>query len=494
MKLLDRYLLRELMVPLAVCLVGITVFFIAFELIAGLNRFQEHHLNVKDVLDIYLVKTPEILVFILPISLLLALLKAITNHARHNEITAIRAAGVSLWRIILPYLAVGLFCSFAVLFMNEEWVPESKSNQMEIMSRHTRDETAVQPNLRYNFFYPGFQDNRKWVVTLFDTKSGILHNPIVYWRENGRDWTLIAHRAEYIDGKWTFYGTNHVGPGDIANLPQLAAALQKPDNNFTEYVRTNLTPATSTLLAKYTGGENPELRKALAMDLNHFLFNGSLYDTKLFYGIKLSPDVVNLIARNAEGTDAVELNYLLLADAFPSLSCRKSAYSVKVYRDKSELHSNDIPVLYTNRLVMPQFGESLDDFVTEAKFNDRFINLNPMESIEIPIYELHHYLSSHPMLSGKPLAQLETQMHERIAMPWTCLVVVLISVPFGAAGGRRNIFKGVAGSIFICFSYYVLVRICLALGSAGWMPAWLAAWLPNGLFGCIGCMLISKVD
>ena len=45
----------------------------------------------------------------LPIALLLALLYALTNHARHNEITAMRAAGVSLWRLCVPYFVIGLW-------------------------------------------------------------------------------------------------------------------------------------------------------------------------------------------------------------------------------------------------------------------------------------------------------------------------------------------------------------------------------------------------
>ena len=68
---------------------------------------------------------PEILVLILPVALLLALLYALTNHARHQELTAIRCAGVSLWRICLPYLAVGLAVSLASFALNEFWVPGS---------------------------------------------------------------------------------------------------------------------------------------------------------------------------------------------------------------------------------------------------------------------------------------------------------------------------------------------------------------------------------
>src|SRR5580698_6643442 len=114
MRLLDRYLLRELLVPLGYCLCGILIIFIAFDLVFTLHVYQENRLLVSDVVELYIVKIPDMLVFMLPIVLLLALLYALTNHARHHEITAIRAAGVSLWRICVPYLIVGFFLSLAL--------------------------------------------------------------------------------------------------------------------------------------------------------------------------------------------------------------------------------------------------------------------------------------------------------------------------------------------------------------------------------------------
>ena len=62
---------------------------------------------------------------ILPAALLLALLYALTNHARHQELTAMRAAGQSLWRLCFPYLAVGVFFSVLLFLLNEQWLPDN---------------------------------------------------------------------------------------------------------------------------------------------------------------------------------------------------------------------------------------------------------------------------------------------------------------------------------------------------------------------------------
>ncbi len=90
-------------------------------------------------------------------------------------------------------------------------------------------------------------------------------------------------------------------------------------------------------------------------------------------------------------------------------------------------------------------------------------------------------------------ALLMTQFHGRLAQPYTCLVVAVVALPFGAMGGRRNVYAGVAGSVGICFFYFVLVRWGLPPGTAGSIPALLAAWLPNLIFAGVGLAMLRKV-
>src|SRR5271169_138866 len=135
MRLLDRYLLRELLVPLGYCLSGFLLLWVTADLVNEFGSLQENKLSAGEIVAYYLVQAPGFLVLGMPIALLLALLYALTNHARHHEITAIRAAGVSLWRLCLPYLAVGVLCSLAVLALNELWVPDS-ADRAERIKKH----------------------------------------------------------------------------------------------------------------------------------------------------------------------------------------------------------------------------------------------------------------------------------------------------------------------------------------------------------------------
>jgi hypothetical protein len=80
-----------------------------------------------------------------------------------------------------------------------------------------------------------------------------------------------------------------------------------------------------------------------------------------------------------------------------------------------------------------------------------------------------------------PAASTRTKFDGRLAAPWTCLVVVLIAIPVWRGLRPAQSVFGVAGSIFICFTYFVVQQVSLALGTGGHLPAWLAAWLPNWL-------------
>src|SRR5436190_15271552 len=110
------------------------LFWTSFHLFTHLAEFQEKHLKGKEVLQYYLFTAPENLSLVLPVALLLAALYALTNHSRHHELTAIRAAGISLWRLALPYFAVGFLASVSLFAINEFWAPDKSDRADAILA------------------------------------------------------------------------------------------------------------------------------------------------------------------------------------------------------------------------------------------------------------------------------------------------------------------------------------------------------------------------
>jgi lipopolysaccharide export LptBFGC system permease protein LptF len=142
-------------------------------------------------------------------------------------------------------------------------------------------------------------------------------------------------------------------------------------------------------------------------------------------------------------------------------------------------------------LPMALFAETPEQIRSEIKVG----KLNSFKSVrkaQLSIQEILEYRRLHPGGTNKD-DMLDTKLHGRLAAPWTCLVVVLIALPFGAAAGRRNVAVGVASSIVICFAYFVLLQLALALGTSGRVEPWVAAWSPNALFALVGLVLTWRV-
>lgn len=208
MRLLDRYLLRELLLPLAFCLCGFVLFFITLDLFNQLNEFRNKQLSPLEVAQYYLVTTPDSLATILPVALLLALLYTLTNHARHNELTAIRAAGVSLWRLSAPYFAVGLVSTGVLAALSEFWLPDVDQRAEAILNRHGTSQAATAPGrpLR-NFGFTNGRDRRTWQIGLYDPRRHEMTDPKVDWNlPDGTHRELIARHAIWTNRSWTFSG------------------------------------------------------------------------------------------------------------------------------------------------------------------------------------------------------------------------------------------------------------------------------------------------
>ena len=370
MRLLDRYLLRELLAPLAYCLGGFLSFYVAFDLIFNINRFQDAHLLFLDVVEYYVVTLPEILSDqVIPVSLLLACLYALTNHSRSNEFTAMRAAGVGLWRLALPYLAVGLAGGMVVLALNELCVPQAADKSKDLLDR--RKEPGLDHIWTGRLDFHNEAARRHWNMARFNRATSEMIAPTVTWESpDGSSHAVFARSAIYTNGQWRFYGVERWDR--VAGQP-------------------------------------------------------------------------------------------------------------------------DVPLQSSNNIVDFPFPETPASIRTEIKVSA----LTPTEAAKGPqlsIRELLTYLRWHPHLDReRRWPSLMTQLQSRIAAPFTCLAVVLIALPFGAFSGRHNVFVGVAGSIFICFVYFILQRVSVGLGVAGYLPPVLAAWLPNILFGGAGIALMCRV-
>src|SRR5262245_44780893 len=119
MRILDRYLLREFLLYLALGLLGFIVIFIVVDLIEKMDVFLDHRAPWVLVAQYFVNLTPDVIVKMLPVALLLATFLALGQLNKFGELTAMRAGGLSLLRILSPVLAVASACVGLSLLFGE---------------------------------------------------------------------------------------------------------------------------------------------------------------------------------------------------------------------------------------------------------------------------------------------------------------------------------------------------------------------------------------
>lgn len=96
---------------------------------------------------------------------------------------------------------------------------------------------------------------------------------------------------------------------------------------------------------------------------------------------------------------------------------------------------------------------------------------------------------------GQDVLKERVELYSRYAMPLAGFVMALLGAPFAFREHRRGgAAVGFLTGVVIAFSYVVVLWFFKALGSAGSLPAELAVWLPNAVFGITGIYLASSLD
>jgi len=356
MRLLDRYVIRNFAQVYFYCIAGFVSIWLIFDVSDNISSFIDNHIPLSLVARYYATQLPQVFIILLPVSLLLSLLFALGRMSRANEIVSMLTAGVSLPRVLMPLIGIGLVTVAASMALNYSLAPHSELARKAFLSEaQSRPGRYIQGQIFRNR-----TDSRTWFIQNFLPRGNVFNNVQVLQQD--------------------------------AN-----------DNIVTNYIasRASFRPETKT------------------WDLNN----------------------VRVVHYDHAGN-------ILEEQFYPSLKVE---------------HWSETPF---------RLGSA----------NER------AEFLSLP--ELREYLSFNADFPHTLLAPFRTHFQYRLALPWTCFVVVCIAAPLGIGYSRRGVLSSVAAAVILVFSMNFLVHLFLALGEGDRVPAWIAAWAPNLLFAAIGLYLL----
>ncbi len=106
--------------------------------------------------------------------------------------------------------------------------------------------------------------------------------------------------------------------------------------------------------------------------------------------------------------------------------------------------------------------------------------------------ELNNYVETLSS-SGFDVRQLVVELHRKISFPFVTLVLTLIAIPFAVTMGPRGALYGIGVGISLACTYWIVMSVFGAIGSAGMLGPVLSAWAPNLLFGASATYLLLTV-
>src|SRR6201982_361175 len=190
MKLLDRYVIRNFLQVYLYCIAGFISIWLIFDVSDNISTFIDEHVGLVLVLRYYGTQIPQVLIILLPVSLLLSLLFSLGRMSRANEIVSMLTAGVSLPRVLLPLIGMGLLTVAASMALNYSLAPHA-----ELARKTFLDEAQSRParNILGQVFR-NRTDLRTWFIQNFRLGDNVFNNVQVL-QQDAKDNIVMSYVA-----------------------------------------------------------------------------------------------------------------------------------------------------------------------------------------------------------------------------------------------------------------------------------------------------------
>lgn len=144
-------------------------------------------------------------------------------------------------------------------------------------------------------------------------------------------------------------------------------------------------------------------------------------------------------------------------------------------------------------------GDSSNFTVTFDSLRDKAFTEPPKSLLtnqkapdEMGFIDLGHFITAMER-SGSDVNQLRVERMLKIAIPATCIIIMLFGAPLATSNQRGGAAYGVGVSLGTTVIFLMLVQLTQAIGGKGLVNPELAAWLPGILFLAVGAALLARV-
>ncbi|EPG75103.1 permease, YjgP/YjgQ family [Leptospira fainei serovar Hurstbridge str. BUT 6] len=456
--ILDRYILSEIVPPFFVSLLFFTTVYMALALQKMIGLFVGKGVDPLRLLDYFGYLLGNIMPMTIPMACLMSGVMAAGRLSGDSEITAIRSAGISFSRIYVVFLIFGTVMALVVGYLNFYLSPEN-TRKMEEFNKWVM---AYNPLLAMT---PGQFSGDK-TQGLFEEKGRTMYTEGVN-AETGelsgvqiREWTISLEGDEYF-----YIGTTAIPMGG-SRLSQIISAKK------------------GTLVEKM--GPNGEFEKSIRLKGGWILEWNQ--DKKGFSVYDLRNGEMDYNIPKKEEKKTLELNVSPETFTMPVLiSIRNSIESEGL---------ENIPgleILHEMGLSIKGIG-GLKAMVTQLQIDVIQTAQDPTISASEKTQKFSILTQLDALLkqSKKVLAKFNVEIHRRIAMPISCLIFSIISLPLGLVVKRSGKGMSFTMAVVLIIIYWGLFTVGSNVSDNSKFPVWLGPWAGNIVVTIISLNIMLK--
>jgi LPS export ABC transporter permease LptG/LPS export ABC transporter permease LptF len=363
-RILDEYVIREFINVFVLVLTGFVLLMLVFTFFELVGDILRNHISLAIVGEYLVNLTPNMLYTIAPLAVLIAVLVTFGVLNRNSEIIAMKATGISLYRLVIPIVSISAILAVSLFLFDEFYLPQANRRQEALRS-------TIKGRPPQTFLHP--------------------------------------------EQKWIFGQQEPGGPGRIFYYQ-----FFDPDQN--EFANLSV----------------------FEFDPHTFSLSRRIFAARVFW------DGDTNAWRFQKGWER-----------------KLSGANVKEYRD------------FINAS-FPEISEEPSYFKKES-----------LQSQEMNFGQLDRYIRDLRQ-SGFDTMRLRVALWHKLAYPLVAIVMAVLAIPFALTMGRRGSLTGIAVAIGVALAYWVVDGLFGAMGYVNYLPAPLAAWSSDVLFGLAGGYLLLR--
>ena len=363
-QILDDYVLREFLATFGMVLITFVLLMLVFTFFERLGDIIRNRTPLVTVGQYLFNLVPSMVYTLMPLGVLVAVLVTFGVLNRTSELTAMKATGISIYRVIVPVLAIAGVLAVGLFLFDESYLPGANRRQEALLS-------VIKGRPAQTFLRP----DQQWIFGQ---------------QEPGRPGRIYFYQ---------FFDPDH---DRFANL----SVFEFDPENFS---------------------------------------------------------LIRRISANSVHWDP-HLNQWIFEDGW-------------------DRHFEGEAVSNYDRFSLSTFAALSEQPAYFKKENH--------QSSEMSFLELSRYIHDLRQ-SGFDTMRLRVQLDHKLAYPLITLIMAVLAVPFSLSMGKRGSLTGVAAAIGVAIAYWVVAGTFEAMGNVNMLPAFLAAWSPDLLFGLAGGYLLLK--